>query len=111
MILLRIGAARGRIGGIEAIIKAILRSIPAHIRPWIELKERSIDGAWMERPTSMVRIVANIPVLYDHVSKTLESIERKAYTTPKLIRSRSRFLLDLLTLRSLNRTNGKAARK
>ena len=105
------GAARGRIGGIEAIIKAILRSIPAHIRPWMELKERSIDGEWMERPTSIVRTVANIPVLRDHVSKTPKSIEGKTYTTPKLIRKRSIVLLDLSTLRSLNRTNGKAARK
>lgn len=57
------GSAKGHIGGTLATMMAILRSIPAHIRPRMLEKDMSLDGECTPDPASTVRTIAKIPVL------------------------------------------------
>ena len=67
------GVARGRSAGILAIIIAMLRSMPAHVRPETPVKVGSgvaVGGAFSAADDSTVRIIAKMPVL-GHVSRVL----------------------------------------
>ena len=56
-------SANGRIAGTLATMMAILRSIPAHIRPRMLEKDISLDGECTPDPASTIRTIAKIPVL------------------------------------------------
>lgn len=49
--------------GMLAIMIAMLRSMPAHVRPSMLVKERSVGGVCRFVEASMVRMRAKIPVL------------------------------------------------